>query len=419
MLMDPAKANIANFIAVPSIESQSAERNLSCILHAVRTYLNLEMAFISEFTHGQRVFRYIDGEGPEELIKVGDGDPLEASFCQRVVDGRLPQLIPDAMRHPEAERLAKAAGMNIGAHVSVPIRLKSGDIYGTFCCFSFTPDEHLNERDLAMIKVFAELAGTQIDQELENQSAMIEPRQRIEAVLTSDALRMVYQPIVSISDNAVVGFESLARFATEPNRPPDQWFNEAASVGHGTALEIKAILLGLSGLTALPQDTYISVNASPSTILSIDPEALFEKVPPERIVLEITEHAIVQDYSKLHAVIQPFRERGIRLAVDDAGAGYASFRHILRLAPDIIKVDASITRDIDTQLSRRALAAAIIGFASETDTTIIAEGVETEGELAALQDLGVTKVQGFFFHKPMVLEDAITLGARCSGNAQP
>lgn len=410
MLMDSAKADLASFVVCPNTESQSVERNLSCILHAVRTYLNLDMAFISEFTHGQRVFRYIDGAGSEEWIKVGDADPLEASFCQRIVDGRLPQLIPDAMQHPEAGRLAQAAGMNIGAHISVPIRLRNGDIYGTFCCFSFTPDASLNERDLAMIKVFAELASTQIDHELDMQSAMIEPRKRIEAVLANDALRMVYQPIVSISDDAVVGFESLSRFAAEPNRPPDAWFNEAASVGHGTALEVKAILQGLSALPALPQDTYVSVNASPSTILSCDPDALFAGFPAERIVLEITEHAIVHDYAELCAVTQPLQARGIRIAVDDAGAGYASFRHILTLAPDIIKVDASLTRDIDTHRSRRALTAAIIGFASETDTTIIAEGVETAGELAALQDLGVTKVQGYFSGRPMALEDAIAHG---------
>ena len=170
MLLNPAQVNLANFVACPGVDSQSAERNLSNILRAVRTHLGLEVAFISEFVAGKRVFRYIDAEGPEQLIKVGDSNPLEESFCQRVVDGRLPEIMPDAMRHPEACRLARAADMTIGAHVSVPIRLKSRNVFGTFCCFSANPDETLNERDLAMMRIFAELVANQIDQERDKDS---------------------------------------------------------------------------------------------------------------------------------------------------------------------------------------------------------------------------------------------------------
>lgn len=416
MAIGSSLPDLAKFIVCPDQKSQSLDRNLFNLLRAVRTHLNMEMSFISEFVDGQRVFRYVDGVGPEEMIRVGDSSPLEASFCQRIVDGRLPQVLPDAMRNHEAAMLANAAGIHVGAHISVPIRLKSGEIYGTFCCFSSTPDESLNERDLAVINVFAEVAGALIDQEIESQKSLIQSRDRIASVIESDALQMVYQPIASTVDKSIVGFESLSRFSVEPIRPPDEWFKEAALVGKSIELEQQSIRQGLCGLAELPQDKYVSVNVSPSTIISCDVPKLFEGVPVDRVVVEITEHAVIDDYSKLYATTQELKELGMRIAVDDAGAGYANFRLILNLNPEIIKVDASITRDIDTHLSRRALAAAIIGFANETESKVIAEGVETEDELAVLKDLGVTNVQGYLLGKPMSLEDAISFDQECICN---
>jgi EAL domain-containing protein (putative c-di-GMP-specific phosphodiesterase class I) len=125
-----------------------------------------------------------------------------------------------------------------------------------------------------------------------------------------------------------------------------------------------------------------------------------------RVVLEITEHTTVEDYAKLHEVLRPLRERGMRLSIDDAGAGYSSFRHILRLRPDFIKLDISLTRDIDSDRGRRALAAALIGFARETGAELIAEGVETESELATLRKLGVHKAQGYLLGRPAPFETA-------------
>lgn len=419
MLLNPSKIDLASFISRPAVDSKSVDRNLTDILRAVREHLGLEVAFISEFESGQRIFRHIDAAGPRPPVKVGDADPLEGTYCQQIVDGRLPHIIPNAMLHPQTAELPNTAALNIGAHISVPIKLKNGDIYGTFCCFSSAPDESLNERDLAVMKIFAELVAIQIDENLANQATAIEARERIATILTGDALRMVFQPIIGTSDNVIVGFESLSRFDAEPKRTPDVWFDEAASVGLANELETKAIRQGVSGLAALPEDVYVSVNTSPSTLLASDPFSLFQGYPLHRIVLEITEHAIVEDYPALSTVIQPLKQRGLRLAVDDAGAGYASFRHILKLAPDIIKLDASITRDINVYSSRRALAAAMIGFANETGATLIAEGVENANELAVLRDLGITKAQGYLFGKPMTLEKAVAfrVGNGDSGQA--
>jgi len=136
---------------------------------------------------------------------------------------------------------------------------------------------------------------------------------------------------------------------------------------------------------------------------------LMSELPGHRLVLEITEHATVEDYDALRAALRPLRGRGVSVAIDDAGAGYSSLRHILALEPDLIKLDMSLTRNICLDPARKALAAALISFARETGSRIIAEGVETAAELATLQSLGVEKAQGYFLGRPMALNAALRL----------
>jgi EAL domain-containing protein (putative c-di-GMP-specific phosphodiesterase class I) len=117
-------------------------------------------------------------------------------------------------------------------------------------------------------------------------------------------------------------------------------------------------------------------------------------------VIELTEHAPASDYRSLREALDAFRRSGVRIAVDDAGAGFASLRHILELAPNIIKLDISIVRDIDTEVSHRALASALVGFAREMGTELIAEGVETAEEALALDALGIRLMQGYYLARP-------------------
>jgi EAL domain-containing protein (putative c-di-GMP-specific phosphodiesterase class I) len=214
-----------------------------------------------------------------------------------------------------------------------------------------------------------------------------------------EVLSMVYQPIVDLVHERIVGFESLARFKSVPPRTPDVWFQEANSVGLGQELEVLAIQSALAH-GYLADRVYVACNVSPEVVLSGHlPESLCQ-AKLSRIVLEITEHSCVRDYANLECMLRPLRDRGLRLAVDDAGAGYSSFGHILRLHPDYIKLDMSITRGIDRDRGRRALTAALIGFAHETGCELIAEGVETASELATLRSLGVHKGQGYLLGRP-------------------
>lgn len=227
--------------------------------------------------------------------------------------------------------------------------------------------------------------------------------ERIEELLAGDRLTMVFQPIVDLATNKVAGNEALARFDTEPVRSPDVWFAEAKEVGLGEQLELAAISSAVGQIDGLPPDTFLAINASPETVVSPYFQAALRGASPERLALEITEHARVDDYDALLAALAPLRRAGTRLAVDDAGAGFSSFRHILRLEPEIIKLDIEITHDIDSDPVRQALATALVTFGSTLGATIIAEGVETEAELETLKAMGVACGQGFLLGRPRAL----------------
>lgn len=132
-------------------------------LRAIRTHMDMDVGFIAYFTNGNRVFHYVDAKDANPPIAVGGSDPLEDSYCQRVVDGRLPEIIPDAFLNSHAMTMPATQILPVRAHISVPIVLKNGSVFGTFCCFSYSPDQSLNERDLSMMKVFAELVARQLE----------------------------------------------------------------------------------------------------------------------------------------------------------------------------------------------------------------------------------------------------------------
>lgn len=379
-------------------------------LHAVRSHLGMEVAFIAEFSEGVRIFRHVDGRTEHLTLRAGDSNPLEESYCQRVVDGRLPELIHDATLLAEALQQPVTTELPVGAHLSVPIHFSDGALYGTFCCFSTRPDGSLNDRDLNTLRLFAAFAGRLLETQATSQQVRQTRHNRVATVLAERAYTVVYQPIVHLVENRIVGHEALARFTHEPLRSPDKWFAEAGQVGLQQELEIALIEAALQGLELLPADSYLSLNVSPDTILAGAVSEVLRDLPLERLMLEVTEHALVENYDRLAMVLEPLRSKGLRLAVDDAGAGYASFRHILKLKPDVIKLDSSLIRNVDSDTGCRALAAALIRFAEETACKVVAEGVETEAELAMLRRLQVNKAQGYLLGRPMPLARRTTAG---------
>lgn len=234
---------------------------------------------------------------------------------------------------------------------------------------------------------------------------LVEAAIRIRDVLDRGALDVVFQPIVDLTSGEVVGMEALSRFSVEPLRSPDKWFAEAAEVGLGMELELMAIDRALELIRRMPNGAFLSVNASPQLIAS----GVLMKTGVVRygsqVVVEVTEHARIDDYAPLNQSLAQLRSRGIRFAVDDAGAGFASLQHILKLQPDLIKLDITITRGIDADPIRRALTASLVMFGDEVGARLVAEGIETEAEQTTLCSLGVHLGQGYRLGRPASLPE--------------
>ena len=251
----------------------------------------------------------------------------------------------------------------------------------------------------ALSGMVAELAG----QRREHKRTAIERgrlRREIRSVIDRSALTSALQPIFDLERLQPVGYEALARFPNHSTRQVPDWFADAATVGLRAELELTAVATGMESLDALPPDTFLSVNASPELLRERTLADMIAGAASRRVVLEVTEHAEVADYETLVTRLHNLREVGCRIAVDDAGAGYASLRHILRLRPDYIKLDMTLTQGIDRDPDRRALASSLLTFAREVSATVIAEGIETEAELETLRSLGATLGQGYYLARP-------------------
>jgi EAL domain-containing protein (putative c-di-GMP-specific phosphodiesterase class I) len=377
--------------------SESIER----ILSLARAALDMDVAVMSAFD-GDFVIRAVEGEHEWFDLNVGLRIPVDQTYCGRMTKGEIPQLVNDAATDDRTADLPLTREAGIGAYIGVPIRLWDGTLYGTLCCLSRAAEPSLNGRDVRFLRVLAEIVADQLDRDqLEGEKRRLE-WSRIRAILDRDDVYVEFQPVFDLLDRSIVSLEALARFWTEPMRPPSVWFAEANEVGLGAELELAAIRSALQRIDEFPAGVGLALNVSPATAL--DPrfcELLLDVA--ERIVIEITEHAQVDDYDALASALAPLRERGAQLAIDDVGAGFANLRHILRLAPDIVKLDLSLTQEISRDPARKALATSLVGFAEGVGAAIVAEGISSDEDLTLLRALGVDYGQGFYLARPSAL----------------
>jgi EAL domain-containing protein (putative c-di-GMP-specific phosphodiesterase class I) len=369
--------------------SEAIER----ILSLARAALDMDVAVVGAFD-GDFVVQAVDGENEWFDLEVGSRIPVE--------QGDLPTLVHDAVADARTADLPITRESGIGAYIGVPIRLWDGTLYGTLCCLSRSPEPSLNVRDVRFLRVLAEIVADQVDREqLESEKRRLE-WSRIRGVLDRDDIDVEFQPVFDLGDCKIVSLEALARFWTEPMRSPSVWFAEATEVGLGVELELAAIRSALQRLDDFPPGVAIALNVSPTTALDTRFGELLLAIA-DRVVIEITEHAQVDDYDALQTALAPLRERGAQLAIDDVGAGFANLRHILRLAPDLVKLDLSLTQEISRDPAREALASSLVGFAAGVGASIVAEGISSEEDLALLRALGVDYGQGFHLARPSPL----------------
>jgi PAS domain S-box-containing protein len=249
---------------------------------------------------------------------------------------------------------------------------------------------------LPALVTFGSIVGTLIRPGLGTRRREAADRTALQAVIDAVAFKPYFQPIVDLWDGSVVGHEALTRF--DDGRAPHLVFDLAARAGLGIDLETACLGASIEASVRLPANTYLSLNASPELVLSGRLGSILADVP-RPVVLEITEHVEIDDYRGLRRELDRLGP-SVRLAVDDAGAGYASFRHILELAPDFVKIDLDLVRGVDAEPARQALIAGMGYFAVKRKLRLVAEGIETRKELDALQALAVPYGQGYLLGRP-------------------
>ena len=237
---------------------------------------------------------------------------------------------------------------------------------------------------------------------LANRRETVEIRAKLRRDLAARAFYPVFQPIVAIETREIVGYEALTRFTD--GAAPDVRFAEATALGLGAEFELAAIDPALVVAPRLPAGTFLTINVSPDVAMSSGKRLRRQIAGSARpLVLELTEHVAIADYAPLRTALGALGD--VEIAVDDAGAGYASLRHILELRPAFAKLDISLVRGIDGDEMRQAMAAGFQYYALRTGCRLVAEGVETEEEASALQALGVDLGQGYLFGRPERLPD--------------
>lgn len=377
-------------------ERSDAEEKVAELLRVAKKSLGLSMTFLSRLDGEVQHLEVVESTIP--FFHDGQTQPQATSLCQAILDGKLPSVIPNIAKIPEAKRLPAARFPRLRSYISVPVSLSDGTLYGTFCAAGFTADNDLSKRDRALMEVLASAAATIIEPGVRERSRAASIRERLEPVFRAGGPTIVFQPIISFADGKRVGAEALSRFPSEWALAPDEAFAQAASIGVGAELELVAVRAALAQLPDLTG--YVSVNFSPETLLDDRCLAFLDDTPLERVVLELSEHHPVENYEELAEVLVPLRRKGMRLAIDDVGAGFSSLRHIMLTSPDVIKLDRSIVAGVASDRVLLTLVEALVNFGHGAKAHLVAEGIETRQDAAALCAAGVDYAQGWYFARP-------------------
>ncbi|GIG28973.1 sensor domain-containing protein [Cellulomonas marina] len=384
---------------LPLVGAGAPARDVDALLELVSAQLGLEVAYVNERRGNRWRIRNAHAE-PDAGLVPGAESEVTDSFCELMVQGRLPVAVPDVAQVPELLALPTTAALGIGAWVGTPLHRSDGRLYGTLCAYSRSAEPGLGERDAGVLRVVGGLVMNILERHDAEDTARHALLERLDGLQSRGGPSMVFQPVVALADGTVVGHEALSRF---PSGDPGEWFASARCAGVEEELELSAVRSALARHADLPG--FLAVNVSARTACLPAMARALDAVDPARVVLELTEHTPVDDYDALRAAVRPLRDRGVRLAVDDVGAGFASMRHVLELVPDVLKLDISLVRNIATDPARQALAASMLAFAGSTGAVVVAEGIETADELEHLRAMGVQLGQGYHLGRPAPLPE--------------
>ena len=358
-------------------------------------------ASIMRFAHDDRAwpmgFALADGGSPE-LRPI----PYQRSrhLRERALEGAWIEAWIHRPWHPYNKTLNE---VGVRAHVYAPIH-HAGRLVGLLAVGS--PSEsaavELAESVPALVE-FAGLAGVLFGPDLAGRAEAGRGRDYILDVIGHRAFQPVFQPIVDLGLNTTVGYEALTRFTDGSN--PEVMFTEAVVAGLGAELETATLGPALAAAEALPGSAWLNLNVSPEFIIAGEPLRTLLRRSRRRLVLEVTEHTAIADYPAFRAAMDALGPK-VHLAVDDAGAGFASLRHILELRPAFVKLDRSLLAGLESDHARQAMIVGLRHFARATGCQLIAEGIETDHELAVLRDLDIRLGQGYLLGRPLSVATA-------------
>jgi EAL domain-containing protein (putative c-di-GMP-specific phosphodiesterase class I) len=380
-------------------ERSGTERRVAELLATARESLDMSVAFLSRLDGTTQHLEVVEASGPASvLFREGATQRQETTFCQAILDGDLPPVMPDVTRFEAAMRLPASRVPRIRSFVSVPVRLSDGRLYGTFCAAGLTTDKRLGKRDQTLMEVLAQMAALILEPEVLEQERCQQIESRLLPLMDAGGPVVVVQPIVDLATGARAGAEALSRFPAEWGLAPDICFAQAHSVGLGHELELLALQRAAEHLDEI--GGYVAMNVSPATLLLPQTIDAVAALPVERVLLELSEHDPVDDYDELGEALEPLRHRGLRLAIDDVGAGFSSLRHIVLARPDVIKLDRSIVHGLADDPVLSTLVRSLVEFGHAAGATVVAEGIEDAREADAARRLGVDHGQGWHFGRP-------------------
>jgi EAL domain-containing protein (putative c-di-GMP-specific phosphodiesterase class I) len=378
-------------------------RLIRSVVRELREFLHMDIAYVSQFHDEFQTFLAVDfsTEGEQVGIREGDSTYLSKSFCKRVADGKLSNLIIDATTEPAVADIPETFAVPIKSFISAPIRMGDGKIFGSICCFSRSTCDWLTPQDASLLGLFSEFIARSFSVKADTLNELFIRQQEISDIIKSKRYQILYQPIIEYPTKNIIGFEALTRFQRNNiSGDTEEVFKIASAAGMAPQLELEIIQSAYEQFEPASDDQFLSVNLSPKTVES---DAFFTAFPTwheHALVLELTEHDAVENYASFNKKIDNLTGSGAKLAIDDAGSGYASFKHVVELNPEIIKIDASTIRGVNKNKNKQGLIKAFVAYGDFTGTKIIAEGVESEEELDMLLALGVKLFQGYFFSQP-------------------
>ncbi|MDT3445712.1 MULTISPECIES: EAL domain-containing protein [unclassified Pseudofrankia] len=387
----------------PAGEVLEPDQKVTELLDVLRHHLAMDVAVLSMWDGDLLVTQVVSGDGDSFGLAPGVTIRRGKDLGRKMEAGEVPTVVGDTHEDARMADSPLLRRLRARAYVTTCLTDTTGAPYGLLMALAHHPRPALQDRESRFLSEVADF----IRDSLIDLRRIWEERSRVWHAICdlvdNEGPGIVYQPIRRMTTNAVVGIEALSRFPArccDRIRDPQGWFADAALVGLGAELELASIQRAITVLPHLPAGVKLAVNASPKTVTAGLVAIACDLPERDRLVVEVTEHENYTGCAEVMRAVDCLRDHGIHIAVDDAGAGYSDLEQLLRLRPDVVKLDCVITRGIDQDPARRAVAAGIVRLAEEIDGKVIAEGIETTAERDSAIGVGVHYGQGYLLGKP-------------------